>query len=151
MKHIFIKLFAILSCVLPLASIGNAQPTQISEFQIPFEFVVKDKVFPAGKYSIGRVNQGNPNLLLLKNTNGEQKMVLLAQNSNDSQPKQPRLTFKRFEERYFLEGITVNGNKNGQRVLLNISATKVPKTQKAFLIDSNKCLPAVQAESIRQN
>lgn len=148
MRNIFIKSFAILGCILSFAAIGNAQSVKKSEFEIPFEFFVKSKVFPAGRYSIERLNSDNPNFLLLKNTNGKEKTIFLLQNSSGTQTKQPFLTFIRHDEKYFLESIRTNDNGKKHQVLLTVATPKMPKTQKALIFEANKSLPTVLSKPI---
>lgn len=138
MNHIFIKFFAILSCLLPFAAIGDAQSVKKTEFEIPFEFIVKEKVFPAGKYSIERLNSGNPNLLLLQNTTGKEKTIFLLQSSRRTETKQTFLSFIRSDEKYFLESLWMEDGGRKQQVLLSVSAPKVRKLQKALIINANK-------------
>ena len=137
MKKIAIKFVAILVCILPLAAAGKAQSSKNTQFEIPFEFIVKDKVFPAGTYSIERLNPDNPSLLIMKNTDGKQKIVFLAQSFNKEQTNNARLTFKFFGNSYFLGSVWINKNHNGQLALLPSPRDKKPDAQKDLAIDAN--------------
>lgn len=137
MKNIAIKFVAILVCILPFAVAGKAQSSKNAQFEIPFEFIVKDKVFPAGTYSIERLNPGNPNLLIMKNTGGKQKIVFLTQSFNKEQTNNARLTFKYLGDSYFLGSILINKNNDGQMALLPTPADKKPEAQKIIAINAN--------------
>ena len=137
MKKIAIKFVAILVCILPLAATSKAQSSKDAQFEIPFEFIVKDKVFPAGTYSIERLNPGNPSLLIMKNTHGKDKIVFLTQSFNKEQTNNARLTFKFFGNNYFLGSVWINNNHNGQLALLPSPRDKKPNAQKDIVIDAN--------------
>ncbi|HRH42757.1 MAG TPA: hypothetical protein PKY82_14100 [Pyrinomonadaceae bacterium] len=137
MKKIAIKFFAILVCILPFAAAGKAQSSKNAQFEIPFEFIVKDKVFPAGTYSIERLNPGNPSLLIMKNTLGKHKIVFLTQSFSKEQTNNARLTFKHLGESYFLGSVWINKNLNGLLVLLPTTKDKKPEAQKDIAIDAN--------------
>lgn len=132
MEHILIRFAVILSCILSFSNFGNAQSIKKTEFEIHFEFIVKEKVFPAGRYSIEKLNGGNPNFLLLQNTNGKEKTVFLLQNSSEKNIEKPFLSFIRRDEKYFLESIRTNGNGKTQQVFLTVSVPKIPEESKGF-------------------
>jgi hypothetical protein len=119
-EQILIKFAVILGCILSFSNFGNAQSVFKTEFKVPFDFIVKEKVFPAGKYSIERLNGSNPNFLLLQNTDGSEKTVFLLQNSSEKNLEKPFLTFVRRDEKYFLESIKTSSNNNKQRILLTV-------------------------------
>ena len=137
MKKTAIKFLAILVCILPLAAAGKAQSSKNAQFEIPFEFIVKDKVYPAGTYSIERLNPGNPNLLIMKNTDGKDKIVFLTRSFNKEQSNNARLTFKFVGDSYFLGSVWINKNHNGQLALLPTPRDKKPEAQKDIAIDAN--------------
>lgn len=137
MKKTAIKFLAILVCILPLAAAGKAQSSKNAQFEIPFEFIVKDKVYPAGTYSIERLNPGNPNLLIMKNTDGKDKIVFLTQSFNKEQTTYARLTFKYLGDSYFLGSVLMNKNHTGQQALLPTPKDKKPSAQKDIAIESN--------------
>jgi hypothetical protein len=149
MKNMFIKLFAILSCILMPVVIGQARSTKNTDFEVPFEFIVKDQVFPAGKYSIARLSEGNPNLLIIKRVDGKERTVFLTHNSIDKEPHQPLLTFKRYEDKYYLESIWIKGNPIGQKVLVGAYPPQSPKDEKVQMGENQKCRTLLETEIMR--
>jgi len=117
-KELF-KIFVILCCCVGLTSVSvNAQSGTSFEIDIPFEFVVKDKNFPADKYKIGRFSRANPDILILKNTDGKKKIIFLIQRLSDAAPKrQSELTFYRFGNIYFLHSILESGESTGSQLV----------------------------------
>ena len=79
MKKRVINIFAIFVCFIALAAVGRAVSPNNLKIEIPFEFTVKDQKFPAGKYSIGRLNPADPDLLIMRNESGEAKILLRVQ------------------------------------------------------------------------
>ncbi len=119
MKNL-IKLFAILTCVVSFANFGKAVTIKSMEFEIPFNFIVRGKTHAAGKYSIKRLNDSDPNFLVLKNTEGNGTTLLLTQGiGSEKQNKQSSLTFKRSNRAYFLDAIWLINEKQGYQLLLN--------------------------------
>src|SRR5215813_5644309 len=73
LKKQAIKAFVLLSLLLPLSAIyvyGQGK-TLIREAKIPFDFSVGDKTFPAGVYSVTRVNPEKIMLRLSSEGGGE--------------------------------------------------------------------------------
>lgn len=139
MKIRLIKLFTVLSCLFALTNISIAAGDIQREFEIPFEFTIKNKVFPAGKYSIERLSPSNPNFLVLKQVDGKLKTILLVQNTGGKEFSQDsRLLFNRDENSYTLEGVWAFGEKYGQKFLPNEKAGVTSKGEKFILIYRHK-------------
>jgi len=69
-------------------------------------------VFPAGTYSVERLTAANPNLVILKQSGGKAKAVLLIQPLRDLTLKPNlKLSFKNSGNRYVLIGILAVGEK----------------------------------------
>lgn len=120
MKKQFIKLFAILGCLMLFVAMSQAKIADGVEFEVPFSFIVKEKTYPAGKYSIERLNGSNPNLLTLKNDAGNVKTILLTQSVNSKNPSgQAVLSFKREGENYFLQSLWLTSENQGFQFLTN--------------------------------
>ena len=113
-----IKFFVIFCCCMIFSVVAvKAQSKPVFEIQIPFEFVVNDRVLPSGTYSIGRLNADNPDLLILKNTEGKTKIIFQTQRLNGGSPNgESRLTFYRFGNIYLLDCIWASGEIYGNRL-----------------------------------
>ena len=108
MTEKFIKIFAILSCLLSFAAIGNAQIIKHSEFEIPFEFVVGDRVFPAGEYNLQSANDHKTSWLIAGKSDKRIGAFLLANTIEDlNRISQAKLTFRQYGNRYFLAEFTL--------------------------------------------
>ena len=108
MKEKFIQIIAVLSFMLPLAAIGHAQINKNSEFEIPFDFVVRDQVFPAGEYSLRSANDQKSGWIIAGKSGTENVAFLLANTIEDIDRKsEAKLTFRRYGNRYFLAEFTL--------------------------------------------
>jgi hypothetical protein len=84
--------------------------------QVPFEFVVANKIVPAGECVV-RVATMDGNTLMISNVGSK---VSLFSPSSRTEAKQgaPRyaLVFKQYGDRYFLSGIKLQGSKIAYRL-----------------------------------
>jgi hypothetical protein len=110
-------IFLMISGVCILTTNVSAQSGTVSEIQIPFDFVVKSQTFSAGKYQIGRLDQGNLDTLILKNAAGKTLSIIQTQRFNSgAQNDQSKLTFHRYGDTYFLDSIRAFGEAYGSRL-----------------------------------
>src|SRR5215213_5433123 len=130
-KELF-KIFVILGCCIAFTNVSlKAQPGASFEIKIPFDFVVKDKNFPAGKYKVGRFNRANPDILILKSIDEKKKIIFLSQRLSDKSPKrQSELTFYRFGNIYFLNSIWESGETTGSQLVPGASERRQQRRAK---------------------
>ena len=115
MNKQLIKFSAIIGCIVTFAVTNNAKSVSHSECEIPFDFIVKDQTFTAGKYTIERLNPVNSDFLILKKVGGKEKIIFLIQSAvTDKLKKQTQLIFSRSKEKYILSEIWTFGEKYGQ-------------------------------------
>jgi hypothetical protein len=117
LKKQAIKAFVLLG-LLSLSAIyiyakGN---TLIRKVEIPFDFSVRDKTFPAGVYSVSRVNQ-DKTLLLLRSEDGREAINIV---TNPVRAKEisgsGKLIFHRYGETYFLSQIWESDDIQGRQL-----------------------------------
>ncbi len=95
----------------------RAQNAGVFEIQVPFDFVVKGRTYEAGRYRIGRLNQVNPNMLVLKTATGKTLVILQTQRGISGAPiKLSKLTFSRYGEMYFLDSIQASSESYESRL-----------------------------------
>jgi hypothetical protein len=136
MNKQLIKYSAIIGCIVTFAVTGNAKSGIRSEFEIPFDFIIKDQTFPAGKYLIERLNPANSDFLILKKVGGKEKTIFLIQSaSTDKLQKQTHLIFSRSSESYVLSEIWTFGEKYGQ---FYDAERQLQKSEKLSVTDSDK-------------
>jgi hypothetical protein len=113
-----IKAFVLLSLLLSLSAIyvyarGN---TLIRKVEIPFDFSVRDETFPAGAYSVTRVNQ-DKSILQISSEDGR-RMVRISTYLVQAKeaPKSAKLIFRRYGETYFLSQIWESYDIRGRQL-----------------------------------
>src|SRR5215475_10488529 len=119
LKKQAIKAFVLLSLLLPLSAIyvyGQGK-TLIREAKIPFDFSVGDKTFPAGVYSVTRINQEKIMLRLSGEDGGESINIVTSPVEAEEYPKTGKLIFRRYGETYFLSQVWESGEIQGRQLL----------------------------------
>ena len=83
---------------------------------IPFDFVVRNQVLPAGEYTV--VNQGSVNqAILIRSVEGKTAMLSLTQPCSSPDPSaKTKLVFHAMGGRYFLYQIWTQGNSSGRQL-----------------------------------
>lgn len=81
MKKQFAAIILSIAAALVLTAVSaNAQSRQKVTIDIPFEFTVAGETYAAGEYTIGRFNEQEPAMLILKKKNGNEMKIFLTQN-----------------------------------------------------------------------
>jgi hypothetical protein len=119
LKKQAIRALVLLSLLVPLsASFGYAQgKALIRKVNIPFDFSVSDKTFPAGVYSVTRVNQEKVMLRLSSEDGGEAIHVVTIPVQAKESPKTAKLIFRRYGETNFLSQIWESDEIQGRQLL----------------------------------
>ena len=95
----------------------SAQSGSSFEIQVPFEFVVMGRTYPAARYRIGRLSQANPDTLVLKTSAGKTLLVLQTQRLSAEVPARvSTLTFSQYGETHFLDSIRASGQSYENRL-----------------------------------
>jgi hypothetical protein len=102
--------------------VANAQIEHGSaiRFSVSHPFVVKDKTFPAGNYSISAVDMpdGSTDLLRLQSLDGKESMLLSTVDKfYETRAKGTQIIFDQVGNEYFLTGIRTKGDDVGLEVL----------------------------------
>jgi len=93
---------------------ANAQSTAIKA-NIPFEFIVGDKMLPAGKYSVKRVTTNGA--LAIQNVDGNNTAIRLSDPTGQMKKNtDARLVFHRYGQNYFLAEVW-NGEGSGRELM----------------------------------
>jgi hypothetical protein len=115
MKRQAFSLVSLLTLLL-VAGSAIAQTVHVRG-NIPFNFAVGSKTFPAGTYDIGSVDSLDGKTLLVQATDGNASLMV---NSNAAENLKPAdktmLVFNQYGNRYFLSEIWVNGATRGHQL-----------------------------------
>jgi hypothetical protein len=115
-----IQTTAILGCLTVFATIGKAQITNRLRFETSFDFNIKNQKFPAGKYTIERLNQFDPQTLVLRAVNGQMSLIMVGLLINEGEfSDNGKIVFEHIKEDYFLSKILPGSYLNGYEIWLN--------------------------------
>ncbi len=108
-----VVLFSFLALV--TVSSARAQSGRELTASIPFAFVVGDKAFPAGEYSLTRLNpQSDKAAMAIKSADGRlSKIMLLTPVESGKTQESARLVFMRYGEHYFLSQVWTSADRIG--------------------------------------
>jgi hypothetical protein len=104
-----------------------ASGSQISA-KIPFSFVVKDKVLPAGEYTITKIHVDSAPALVFRSADGKGQMVVQMLTSEASRPSpDTRLVFHRYGDDYYLSDVWMIGTSTGLRLATSAGEERLTK------------------------
>ena len=122
MKNVVVKGLVKFGLLVVVAMIAASVPTKAQSLQykltanIPFDFTVLDKKLPAGKYSIGRAQNSNGDLVIqIVSADGNENVSRLTfPVITDDPAKQGVLVFHQYGDEYFLYEIWPAGGHTGR-------------------------------------
>ena len=114
--------FGLLAVVLVIAAGATAKAQSLESrltVNIPFDFTVTDKKLPAGKYTIGRAQQANGDLVVqISSANGNESVARITIPVITRDPaNEGMLVFRQYEDAYFLYEIWPAGGHTGRALL----------------------------------
>jgi hypothetical protein len=115
-----LRIFLMFSVLSILATISvHAQSSNQQTANIPFSFNVDGKTFPAGLYSVTRLNpQSDKAALAIKSADGSMSQVVLTMPVQAGKPQESaKLVFSRYGEQYFLSQVWMPANNTGLELL----------------------------------
>jgi hypothetical protein len=111
MKNLRTALLAL--TVLLLATAAHAQQTNVKA-DVPFDFVVGDRAYPAGEYTVKSISDSGM-ALRIDNTQEPEMGLILSNSCHSLQPSTgTKLVFQRLGDHYFLYQIWTEGNSSGR-------------------------------------
>lgn len=116
MKKQSLRMVVILSFLMILSvSSAHAQSSREMTAKIPFSFIVVNKTFPAGEYSMTRLNPASDKAVLaIKSLDGRMSKVVLTMPVQASATSESgKLIFTRYEDQYFLSQIWTPADNTG--------------------------------------
>lgn len=116
-----------------LAQLGNGRLTA----QVPFDFVLGNKAIPAGELTVQSLTANG--VLMIQNYDARVSVISAPQMNETRKPATScRLVFHRYDNRYFLSGIEIEGSTIGYRLPVSkaeaeLRAQNVTPTQEVLL------------------
>ena len=92
---------------------------------IPFDFMVGDKTFPAGTYTFADPNI-TPGVLLIRSLDRHESMLVATRDvENLTRPDETKLVFSRYGDLYFLAQVWTVGDVSGLELLKSSTESEV--------------------------
>ena len=132
MKLNLFRFLALLAGVLFLGSTGYAQSVKIRA-QIPFDFVLGEKVYPAGEYLVETLTGDSHSVLvraLVSNQAAKNSALTVAYPTASAQPaKRTALAFRHLGNTYFLYQAKIADSPSGCQFLRSHMESKMVKAE----------------------
>lgn len=117
MKRIVLTLLILISMPGIATITASAQVIDRLEFNIPFDFTVAEKTFPAGKYTISPLGNYTDGVFVLRDLDSKQENAFVAVNAEKREvPQKSELIFDKIGDHYFLSEIFEEGNNTGEQL-----------------------------------
>ena len=115
MKQQAVSLVILLSLLL-VAGSAIAQTVHVRA-DIPFNFALGNKTYPAGAYSIGTLGDRDGKVLLLRAEDGTACMAVISNAAENRTPAdKTKLVFSRYGNQYFLSQVWLSGSNRGHQL-----------------------------------
>ena len=122
------SLIVTLSLVVAAASLTAKAASGGLRARIPFDFVVKGKVLPAGDYTVEEVGRNSSGVLLLREADGKAQMFVAPQTFESAGPSpDSRLVFHRYGDQYYLSAIHSIGSTIGMKLPTSAQENRLAK------------------------
>jgi hypothetical protein len=102
MKKSYFVAVLTLTCLLGLGGSSRAQDASRIVVHVPFDFVAAGETLPAGTYSVNRVSDSQPGLLIRSDDKGA---LLLAIVFDGAAAEKAKLAFQHVGDKYFLSKV----------------------------------------------
>ena len=96
---------------------ANGQSGKQVVADIPFNFIVGDKMMTAGQYSVKATSQDSPALLISERDTKESAIRLTSSLDADRKNTRARLVFHRYGQHYFLAEVWSGGDSSGRTLM----------------------------------
>jgi hypothetical protein len=117
-KQAFYILTALVLITGAAISQAYGQRVYSSTFNIPFDFSVRGKAFPAGSYTVGRAPGLNADMFMIRSEDGNQYALCDSMPKQlQAAPEQSQLVFSRCGNSYRLREVRTAGLATGREVL----------------------------------
>ncbi len=113
-----LSMFVMITGAFAMAVVSaNGQSIRLAA-QVPFDFVVGGKTFPAGEYSVNSITQDG-SALRIRNAEATDSEIRLTNSIVAKEPNnsQSRLVFHRYGRTYFLAEVWRGGDSDGRQLL----------------------------------
>ena len=107
-------------------SAAQAQEPRVKA-NIPFDFVVEDRVMPAGEYIVGPAGGASPAIVIRSEDGSDTRFALTFACGSSGPSKSTKLVFHALAGRYFLSQVWAEGYPQGRQLRMSKSETQLAK------------------------
>ena len=148
MKKQILSIVATLTLIIPMSIIGFAGLSGTVRADIPFDFIVGNIEFKAGRYTVGRLSDSiNAGTLVIRSADNGAAANFNFNNVTDKGEWQARLIFRRYGNQYFLAKIF--DGRSGQGAEFSKSKAEREAAKKRDTITLNAVEPEVVTVAAR--
>jgi len=132
------RMFALALTTLPLLAAAQLTSNERFTAKVPFEFVLGNKVVPAGDWTVQSANMSS-SVLQIRNTEAGLNMFAMPSAAASKKvSKDYTLVFHKYGNNYFLAEVTIAGMRNGYRLRetkaeAELRAQNIPATNEILL------------------
>jgi hypothetical protein len=112
-KNLLILIAALIFVNALAANNVSAQSLKFISAEVPFDFQIGDKIFPAGAYRLETMSETGKNLFQLRGAEEKNRRMLVTGTLTVNRPQTPKLVFYRIGDAYFLKNIFMEDGKSG--------------------------------------
>ena len=114
MKLNLFRFLALLTVALIFGSTAYSQAVNV-RVKVPFDFVLDDRVFPAGEYVVQTIEDGSYALLIRSKDTKTSALTLSYPSGSNKTADQTMLVFQRVGKTYFLSEVWAEGVPAGRQ------------------------------------
>lgn len=111
-------------------SAAQAQEPRVKA-NIPFDFVVGDRVLPAGEYVVDRTGDSTPAIMIRSQEGSGASLALTFACTSSGPSKSTKLVFHALGGRYFLSQVWTEGYAQGRELRMSKSEIQLAKNSDA--------------------
>jgi hypothetical protein len=132
-----LSMFVMLTAAFAVAVVSAKGQSIRAVAQVPFDFVIGDKVLPAGEYTVNSMTQDGSILRIHNDEAGQAATRVTITVVAKSRNSQSRLIFHRYGQTYFLAEVWREGDSEGR--LLTQSKKERSMRHELGAVAQNKC------------
>jgi len=116
----------VMLAVVPALGDGTGRLDHKIQADIPFDFMVGDKTFPAGTYTFAEPTI-TPGVLRIRSLDGHESVLVITQSVQESRTPsdETKLVFTRYGDQYFLAQAWIVGEIEGRKFLKSRTESEV--------------------------
>ena len=114
----------------------SAQSLKNIRAEVPFDFRIGDKLYPAGVYYLESISRLNGNLLQLRSFETKKQQLLATNETYAGERQSPKLVFYQIGQEYYLMNIFMTEGEAGFSIRTTLrQAEKAKKTTSTKTVD----------------